>query len=65
MFACMHEIGLKSLQEYSADDRQTTFSDAGFCGVLRVNKSSGDTLELPYQTEVSLMTSHKIFKSKY
>ena len=29
----MHKIGLKSLQEY----KQTTFSDAGFLGVLRVN----------------------------
>ena len=29
--------GLKSLQEYSADDINRTFSDAGFLGVLRVN----------------------------
>ena len=31
------KIGFKSLQEYSADDKkQTTFSDAGFLGILRV-----------------------------
>ena len=36
------KIGLKRWQEYSADDiKQMTFSDAGFLGVLRVNKSSG------------------------
>ena len=36
---CLYaKIGLKSLQEYSADDiKQTTFSDAGFLGILRVN----------------------------
>ena len=35
---CLYaKIGLKSLQEYSVDDiKQTTFSDAGFLGVLRV-----------------------------
>ena len=35
---CLYaKIGLKSLQEYSADDiKQTTFSDAGFLGILRV-----------------------------
>ena len=30
------KIGLKSLQEYSADNIQTTFSDAVFLGALRV-----------------------------
>ena len=36
---CLYaEIGLKSLHEYSADDiTQTTFSDVGFLGILRVN----------------------------
>ena len=37
LFACMQN-GLKSLQEYSADViKQTTFSDAGFLGIWRVN----------------------------
>ena len=37
------KIGLKSLQEYSADDmKQTTFSDADFLGTLRV-KGNGYT----------------------
>ena len=31
------KMGLKSLQEYSADDIQTAFSDVGFLGILRVN----------------------------
>ena len=35
LFAGMQKIGLKSLQEYSAD-KQTTFSDAVFLGALRV-----------------------------
>ena len=34
---CLYaKIGLKSLQEYSADDIKTTFSDASFLGALRV-----------------------------
>ena len=36
LFACLQKIGLKSLQKYSADDINTTFSDAGFLGALRV-----------------------------
>ena len=34
----MQKVCLKSLQEDAADDiKQTTFSDAGFLGALRVN----------------------------
>ena len=34
---CLYaKIGLKSLQVYSADDKQATFSDAVFLGALRV-----------------------------
>ena len=36
LFAGMQKIALRSLQEYSADDKQTTFLDAVFLGALRV-----------------------------
>ena len=41
---CMYaKIGLKSLQEYSADDiNRWIFSDAGFLGILRVTVNSLD-----------------------
>ena len=41
---CLYaKIGLKSLQEYSADDmyKQTTFSDAGFLEILKVKMFRG------------------------
>ena len=41
---CLYaKIGLKSLQEYSADDKQATFSDASFLVILRVKILSSDT----------------------
>ena len=45
---CLHaKIGLKSLQEFSADDipKQTTFSDAGFLGILRVKQVPENMLD--------------------
>ena len=35
---CLYaKIDLKSLQEYSADDKQTSFLDLGFLAILKVN----------------------------
>ena len=49
---CLYaKIGLKSLQEHSADDINRRFSDAGFLGILRVYTLYTElTLKVPIKT---------------
>ena len=44
------------MQEYSADDIKTTFSDAGFLGILRVKVKTDQTVQMLWHTAQGIIS---------